>query len=82
MVIVLGFQPPHLGSIRAWVANAWKGRIRIIEAETGKEMHGAIFFFCFKTLQNSKSWVSDASLRDSNYVAAAFLLTKATYRCA
>ena len=30
--IVLGFQPSYLGSIRAWVANAWNGRIRSIDA--------------------------------------------------
>ena len=27
VVIVLSFQLPHPGSIRAWVANAWNGRI-------------------------------------------------------
>ena len=32
LVIVLSFQPSHPGLIRAWVANAWNGRIRSIDA--------------------------------------------------
>ena len=45
----------------------------------GKEMHEALVFF-LKTLHDSKGWGSDASLRDSNYVSAAFSLTKATLK--
>ena len=40
-------------------------------------MQGAIFFL-LETLHYSEGWGSDASLRDSDYVAAAFSLTKAT----
>ena len=47
----------------------------------GKEMHEAVFFL-LENLHYSKGWGSDASLRDSNYVAAAFSLAKATYRYA
>ena len=39
-------------------------------------MHGAIFFALKPCITG---WGIDASLRDSNYVAAAFSFTKATY---
>ena len=32
VVIVLSFQPPHPGSIRAWIVKARNGRIRSIDA--------------------------------------------------
>ena len=79
VVNALAFPPSHVGSIRVWVMKAWNGSIR----RTGKETRVAIFFLLENlALQLGLGQGSDASLRDSNYVAAAFSLTKATYRYA
>ena len=41
VVIVLGFQPSHMDSIRAWVANVRSGRIRSIDAVRRNEKGNA-----------------------------------------
>ena len=46
--------------------------------EMGKKMHEAIFFL-LQNLALQLGLGSNASQRDSNYVATAFSLTKATY---
>ena len=52
VVILLGFQPPHLGSTRAWVVNVWNGKIRSIDVvrRNGEEMCRAFFFFLVQNL--------------------------------
>ena len=55
VVVVLSFQPSHSGSIHAWVANAWNGRIRSIDAvrRNGEKKCTEQSFFFFKTLHYS-----------------------------
>ena len=48
--------------------------------ETGYEMHAVIFFFASKPCITFRVGAGMPALRDSNYVAAAFQLMKATYR--
>ena len=48
-------------------------------ARAEKELHGAMWFL-LESLALQLGLGYNASLRDSNYVAAAFSVTKATYR--
>ena len=83
VVNVFAFQPSHSGSIHSGVTIAWNGSIRSIDAvcRSGKE-NARSNLFLLKNLALQLGLGSDASLRDSNYVAAAFSLMKATYCCA
>ena len=50
VVNALAIQPSHPGSIRAWVTNAWYGKIRSIDAVRRNDKGNArsIFFFAWK----------------------------------